>query len=289
MRLARVSVNRGQREPVPVSVTLGSVVLDFISGSTAPWSLTQGQGTSLLMCLKGEAFYTSSSASLMLNPRAYALILPAHSGTLLVGTSGLVAKMTVLGVVGVPHLQQGARFEHLRHLLNHLAGLYVDEKDMAVPLPLAEAYGKLLIEALRADAAHAVSHPELGSDEHASRFAYAKAYIRAHLFQRIRLRDVAQALNVSPRTVQLLFAQEAGESLTRYVARMRLEEAHQRLLEADPQTNVTQIALDCGFNHAGLFSAAYRHAFGELPRDTLARARRGAEDEPRSARFMAAS
>jgi AraC-like DNA-binding protein len=76
--------------------------------------------------------------------------------------------------------------------------------------------------------------------------------------------------------VQLLFAQEAGTSLTRFVNEMRIEAAHQLLLQADHQSNVTQIALDCGFNHTGLFSAAYRRVYGELPRDTLARARRGA-------------
>jgi len=38
------------------------------------------------------------------------------------------------------------------------------------------------------------------------------------------------------------------------------------------QVNVTAIALDHGFGHLGRFSAYYRQRFGELPRETAARA-----------------
>ncbi|MET0742455.1 MAG: helix-turn-helix domain-containing protein [Microvirga sp.] len=35
--------------------------------------------------------------------------------------------------------------------------------------------------------------------------------------------------------------------------------------------SVTQVALSCGYNHTGEFSAAYRRAYGVLPRETLNR------------------
>jgi transcriptional regulator GlxA family with amidase domain len=55
--------------------------------------------------------------------------------------------------------------------------------------------------------------------------------------------------------------------------RFRLERARERLLKPGPTDTVTSIALDCGFAHLGRFPAAYRIAFGELPAETLARAR----------------
>ena len=52
----------------------------------------------------------------------------------------------------------------------------------------------------------------------------------------------------------------------------RLEAANLALLSAEPgETNVTQVALDLGFDQLGRFSADYKKAFGEFPSATLAR------------------
>ena len=244
-----------------------------------PWKLAHGQEHALLICLKGEAFYTSDQSSFAFGARASTMMMSAHAGTLLVGPGGLVVKVTLPRASDLEALPEAASFDHLRRLLGHLASIYLDDVDRSAPSSLADAYGMLILETVRADVARARLQQVIAQDQAVTRFALAKEFIRAHLFERVRLSDVAQALNVSPRSVQLLFAQEAGESLTQYVARLRLEEAHHRLLRGDFLTNVTQIAMDCGFNHAGLFSAAYRRAFGELPRDTLARARSAAQGE----------
>ena len=285
-RNQEISVNSGRigrkvaaGHQQPLSFVLGAVEIDFVSGSALPWALPQGQGTGLLICLKGEAFYTSQQTGFAFGPRATALVVPAHQGTLLVGPGGLVVHVNVplLADLHVPPDATG--FDQLRRLLGHLASVFLDDGDRAFSSPLANAYGTLIIETIRADLSRAQWQEGVSQDHSLARFALAKDYIRAHLFERVRLSDVALALNVSARTVQLIFTQEAGESLTQYVARLRLEEAHQRLLRGDFLTNVTQIAMDCGFNHAGLFSAAYRRAFGELPRDTLARVRSASQGE----------
>jgi len=269
----RVGGKSSATDQLPLSIILGPVSLDIIRGSCVPWALPQGQGQSLLICLRGEAFYSSHHVSFAFGPRATALVVSAHAGTLLVGPSGLVVKVTLPRGFHLEHLPH-ARFDHSRRLLTHLADLCLEDGERSLPHALAEPYGVLLVETVRADETQARLQDGTEHGQSMTRFALAKDYIRAHLFERIRLSDVAQALNVSARSVQLMFAQDAGESLTQYVTRLRLEEAHQRLLRGDVLTNVTQIAMDCGFNHAGMFSAAYRRAFGELPRDTLARARR---------------
>jgi len=55
--------------------------------------------------------------------------------------------------------------------------------------------------------------------------------------------------------------------------RVRLQVARDRLTRPGTGSSVTDIALDCGFVHLGRFSGQYRQAYGELPSETLARAR----------------
>jgi tetratricopeptide (TPR) repeat protein len=59
-----------------------------------------------------------------------------------------------------------------------------------------------------------------------------------------------------------------------WVRRLRLSLARQRLLDADHEATVTDIALASGFSQLGRFAVQYREHFGELPSQTL-KQRRG--------------
>lgn len=86
--------------------------------------------------------------------------------------------------------------------------------------------------------------------------------------------EIAQALGVSLRSLQLAFAEvHDGQSPRDVLNRMRLEKARQRLLAANGDGQVTTIALDSGFHHLSRFAQAYARAFGERPSETLARRR----------------
>jgi hypothetical protein len=61
----------------------------------------------------------------------------------------------------------------------------------------------------------------------------------------------------------------AERSILRAAERLKL--ARFRLLSDGRAARVGDIAADLGFTHMGRFSSAYRTAFGETPRDTLAR------------------
>ena len=61
---------------------------------------------------------------------------------------------------------------------------------------------------------------------------------------------------------------------TEYLRTIRLQRVRDALLQADPSTTVTDVALDHGFFHLGRFSQHYKRAFGENPAATLARTRR---------------
>ena len=97
--------------------------------------------------------------------------------------------------------------------------------------------------------------------------------MRASADQRLSVADLARDLGIGPRRLQLAF-QRAGQPSPRDVlAKIRLQVARDRLTRPGTGSSVTDIALDCGFVHLGRFSGQYRQAYGELPSETLARAR----------------
>jgi AraC-like DNA-binding protein len=85
--------------------------------------------------------------------------------------------------------------------------------------------------------------------------------------------DLASFAGVSERSLHAAFRRQLGTSPMAYLRHRRLEHAHHELLDLDPSTGikVIDVALRCGFTHAGRFAAAYRARFGESPSTTLRR------------------
>jgi AraC-like DNA-binding protein len=78
--------------------------------------------------------------------------------------------------------------------------------------------------------------------------------------------DVAREFGVSERYVRMVF-QSAGEPLSAFLLRRRLERAAQLLCnEHYIQHTITAIALECGFNSASHFGQSFRQRFGTTPR-----------------------
>ena len=84
---------------------------------------------------------------------------------------------------------------------------------------------------------------------------------------------IAQAANVSARTLYRAFARHRGSSPIASLRRSRLEDVRRRLEGGSAEDSVTAAALDCGFHHLGRLAAYYRRCFGESPSATLRRAR----------------
>jgi AraC family ethanolamine operon transcriptional activator len=84
--------------------------------------------------------------------------------------------------------------------------------------------------------------------------------------------DICAAFHVSLRTLQRAFHETVGMGPIAYLTKKRLAKVRSILLRKSPdKTNVTQVALDCGFWELGRFSVSYRRMFGESPSRTLAR------------------
>lgn len=72
--------------------------------------------------------------------------------------------------------------------------------------------------------------------------------------------------NLGRRTLTRLFRKETGMSFVEWPQYIRLLEALTRLTTGEPVTNV---ALDLGYESPSAFTAMFRRALGEFPRNYL--------------------
>lgn len=102
----------------------------------------------------------------------------------------------------------------------------------------------------------------------------AEAWLRANLTEALTIRDLCTALHTSERTLHAAFREHVGTTPKAFVKALRLRAARQDLLQAGPNTRVTDVALRWCFLHFGWFAHDYHALFGETPSRTLRRATR---------------
>ncbi len=94
----------------------------------------------------------------------------------------------------------------------------------------------------------------------------ARAYIDDRICDpELGVSQIAQALGVSPRYVQMLFAAE-GATPSAYILDRRLRMAAERLRRAEDR-GITEVAMAVGFNDLTHFGRVFRRRFGVAPRD----------------------
>ena len=91
----------------------------------------------------------------------------------------------------------------------------------------------------------------------------------------ITVSEVANALRVSLRSLELGFREARDMTPIQAHRRIRLDAAREALLNPAPSTSVTSVALSCGFPHLARFSGYYQQTFRETPSQTLRRCRGG--------------
>jgi len=111
--------------------------------------------------------------------------------------------------------------------------------------------------------------------DHADRVEAAKSYLARRLGDSITLDDVARAAGASPFHLTRIFHRRTGAPVHRYLIRLRLRSALERL--ADGASDLTALALELGFSSHSHFTDAFRREFGRAPSD----ARRIAIDQRR--------
>lgn len=99
-------------------------------------------------------------------------------------------------------------------------------------------------------------------------------FIEAHWNEPITIDRLAAITNVSARTLFRTFHRARNYSPMDFARMTRLRHARDSLSKPQGNTSVMGVAFACGFGSVGHFSGDYRKTFGELPSETLARARR---------------
>ncbi len=110
-------------------------------------------------------------------------------------------------------------------------------------------------------------------DPASSHLRSVEAYVEANWNRPIIIDDLAEVAGVSARSLYNGFKKAYGCPPMVFVKRVRLRRARELLQRPDDATTVTGVAFACGFSNLGHFANDYRMAFGELPSDTLRRAK----------------
>jgi AraC family transcriptional regulator len=99
--------------------------------------------------------------------------------------------------------------------------------------------------------------------DHVDRVEAAKAHLAARLSESVGLDDVARAVHSSPFHLARIFRERAGLPIHRYLTRLRLRAALERL--AQGANDLTALALELGFSSHSHFTSAFRGEFGQTP------------------------
>jgi AraC-like DNA-binding protein len=97
-------------------------------------------------------------------------------------------------------------------------------------------------------------------------------YMHANLYLPLTIIDIADAIGVSERSLQLGFRKVRNMTPAAYLRRIRLDAVYAELSRPENRLPVHEVALKWGFAHMGRFAAQYRAVFGVYPSETVKRA-----------------
>jgi AraC-like DNA-binding protein len=147
--------------------------------------------------------------------------------------------------------------------------LRLEDSDAGPPEPLWADVTALQLVADVLEAAfarHGLPRPRRrhGTDAvHVEQAEAAKTYLAGRLGERVTLDGVARAVHASPFHLARVFRQRTGVPVHRYLTRLRLRAALERL--AGGAKDLTALALELGFSSHSHFADAFRTEFGRTP------------------------
>jgi AraC-like DNA-binding protein len=165
----------------------------------------------------------------------------------------------------------GTQYRLVRFLISEL-----DRSKDAVPsLLLAELEQALIVAYLCANLSNYSDQLSRKAPPVASwQVQRATDYIEMYWDRPITIEALASATGTSARSLFASFKKDRGCSPMAFVKYVRLQRAREILSLGAPETSVKSVALKCGFRNTGHFAKSYFVRFGELPLETLKRAKR---------------
>ncbi len=98
-------------------------------------------------------------------------------------------------------------------------------------------------------------------EEYQARINRVLDYIDSHLGEELSLEKLAEIAHFSPYHFHRLFSGMMGETLNRYIQRLRIERAAAKLV-SNPKSSITDVAFDCGFSGSAAFARVFKEFFG---------------------------
>ncbi len=160
--------------------------------------------------------------------------------------------------------------QHIFHLADELERFGLDYS----PLIIAELERGLIVKFLLAHNHNFIDRlRKQPARANRSIVDIVEAFIETNWDKPIDIVELSRIANVSARTLFREFALSGRGSPAQFLKQVRLQRAAEFLKQPDQWTTVTGIALKCGFHNLGRFSSEYLQMVGELPSETLKRAK----------------
>lgn len=138
-------------------------------------------------------------------------------------------------------------------------------KENGYELAIKAAIYQLIVLLLRRYVGKILTENEFEERAHTlRRFEQVFHIIENHYAEKISLQELADSINISPCHFCRTFKQVTGKTTTEYTNGVRLENAA-RFLE-QPNLNITEIALKCGFDNVNYFSRLFHRYYNTSAR-----------------------
>jgi AraC-like DNA-binding protein len=173
--------------------------------------------------------------------------------------------------------------QSFHRLVMHAAG-QLDSSRGALPPPMVAELEQSLIVAFLCCNTHEFSDLLTKPAAHVApwQVRLVEDYVEANWDHAITVEALSEATGASVRAIFNCFKRSRGYSPMAFLKQVRLRHASEMLMRSDAGASVTGIALACCFQNVGHFARDYRATFGELPSQTLARARGAQSMIPKS-------
>lgn len=173
------------------------------------------------------------------------------------GGDGLLSARFGLCLLGLIARRGRVRKKRLEKAFRQLASSWNDACRKADPKEVAEAFYRAIF-ALNKDEV-----PPYPGDNN-QLVDGAKNYIAAHYSEPISLTLIAEKLGVSSSYLSDLFHREVGEPYSKFITRVRMEQAILRM-KSDPNKKIRTLAAEVGFINAKHFNSVFKKFYHVTP------------------------